>query len=100
MFLQCWERIDTCRHPARVSAWIAAIARHTAHNRRAWLRVRETETLDTMSVAASERADVQTAHNELRAALSRALQALPPVQREVVLLHGLEGWKHAAAARG
>ena len=77
---------------------MAAITRNTAHNRRESRRVRETERLDAVAIAASERSDVGAARNDLRATLSRALQALPPVQREVVLLHDLEGWKHAEIA--
>lgn len=98
VFLQCWDRLDSCRDPARVGAWIAAITRNTAHNRRESRRVRETESLDALAIAASERSDVGAERNALRESLARALQALPPVQREVVLLHDLEGWKHAEIA--
>ena len=98
VLLQCWERLDTCRDPSRVSAWIAAITRNTAHNRRESRRVRETESLDAIAIVAPERTDADAARNDLRGALSRALEGLPPVQREVVLLHDLEGWKHAEIA--
>ena len=98
VFLRCWERIEECRNPERVGAWIAAIARNTAHNRRDARRVRETEHLEGLAIAGPERTDAVVHRNELRAALLGALETLSPVQREVVLLHDLEGWKHAEIA--
>ena len=98
-FLRCWERIHDCRDPARVSAWIAAIVRNTAHNRREFLRLRETEALDIAApIPMSQRADADMYRNELRARLAAALRSLPSVQREVVLLHDLEGFSHAELA--
>jgi RNA polymerase sigma-70 factor (ECF subfamily) len=97
-FVRCWERIDDCREPARVSGWIAGIVRHMAHNRREYLEVRRSEPLDAADRVASDRADVAAERGELRARLTRALDTLSIVQREVVLLHDLEGWKHAEIA--
>jgi len=34
----------------------------------------------------------------LRGHLAEALDALPQIQREIVLLHDLEGWKHREIA--
>ena len=97
-FIRCWERMKDCRDPARVSAWIATIVRNTAHNRREYLGVRETDPLDAAALAAPRRPDVDAEHSDLCARLSAALGALSPAQREVVLLHDLEGWKHAEIA--
>ena len=98
-FFRVWQRIDDCREPARVGAWIAAIVRNTAHNRREARRLRTTEALDE---AAHEHdpagADARMERGELRDRLSACLQRLRPAQREVVLLHDLEGWKHAEIA--
>jgi RNA polymerase sigma factor (sigma-70 family) len=98
-FIRCWERMNDCRDPARVSAWIATIVRNTAHNRRESLRVRETEPAEALAmVASSHRADAATERGELRKRLTDALETLNPVQREIVLLHDLEGWKHSEIA--
>ena len=43
--------------------------------------------------------DRDVARNELRERLTAALLALPAIQREVVLLHDYEGWKHAEIAQ-
>ena len=94
-FVRCWERIGDCRDPARVSAWIATMVRNMAHNRREFLGVRRAEPIEAAAVVASgDRADAASQRNELRDRLDDALRMLAPVQREVVLLHDLEGWKH------
>ena len=101
-FFRCWERIDECRNPARVSAWIAAIVRNAAHNRREYLGLRVAESLAIdgagARVAAPQRTDTEAELSDLRSRLLQALDTLSPVQREIVLLHDLDGWKHAEVA--
>lgn len=99
-FVRCWERMRDCRDPSRVSHWIMTIVRHTAHNRREYLQLRATEQLEpTAHATAPDRPDYNAALRDLRTRLTAALLSLPPVQREVVLLHDYEGWRHAELAR-
>lgn len=98
-FFQCWRRIGECRTPSRVAAWIAAIVRNAAHYRRDFLRVREAEPMHVAShVATPRRPDVDAERGELRSRLRAAIAQLTPTAREVLLLHDLEGWKHAEIA--
>src|SRR6185503_1875131 len=97
-FLRSGERMRVCRDPERFAAWLIRIVRNTALNRREYLDVRASEALDDAMAAASTRTDQRTQTQELRATLQRALVQLPIVQREVVLLHDLEGWQHADVA--
>jgi len=98
-FVRCWERMRECRDPGRVSHWIMTIVRNTAHNRREYLTLRTTEQLEAgLSVVAAGRPDRDAALLELRSRLTAALLTLPTIQREVVLLHDYEGWKHAEIA--
>lgn len=98
-FVKCWERMDDCRDLTRVGHWMVTIVRNAAHNRREYLRVRDSEPLGARTVIAStDRPDHQLDLSELRVRLSRALESLRPMQREVVLLHDYEGWNHAEVA--
>ena len=75
------------------------IVRNTSHNWREHLRVRATETLgDHLNLHGPPHADDRALRAELRAELWRALEKVTPVQREVVLLHDLEGMRHADVA--
>jgi RNA polymerase sigma-70 factor, ECF subfamily len=97
--LRAWERIQECRDPSRFAGWLLTIVRNTAHNRREYLAVRGVESLDHPRLPAStSRTDDRTDQAELRDTLSAALALLAPGQREVVLLHDLEGWSHAEIA--
>jgi RNA polymerase sigma-70 factor (ECF subfamily) len=98
-FVRCWERMPECRDARRVSHWIMTIVRNTAHNRREYANLRSTEQLDAgASVIAADRPERDVALNELRSRLTAALMMIPSTQREVVLLHDYEGWKHAEIA--
>lgn len=98
-FLRSWESIRECRDPSRFSAWLIRIVRNTALNRREYLNVRLTEPLDDLTPAAStSRTSHHADQEELRATLQRALAQLPMTQREVVLLHDLEGLAHGEVA--
>ena len=98
-FVRAWERLADCREPERFAAWLAQIVRNRARNRLAYFRVRRAAPLS----AAADRAGAASPHadaerEELRRALLAALGTLPPVQREVVMLHDLEGMRHGEVA--
>jgi RNA polymerase sigma-70 factor, ECF subfamily len=98
-FIRCLERLDDCREPDKFGAWLLRIVRNTAHNRGDYLRVRSAEPISLhQQVQSPMRADDETLRNERRETLMRALANLSEVQREVVLLHDLEGWPHAEIA--
>jgi RNA polymerase sigma-70 factor (ECF subfamily) len=96
--LRAWERIHECRDPSRFSAWFTRIVRNAAINRREYLAVRAATPIDHSTAAAAERADHRVEQEELRARIDNALAQLTSTQREVVLLHDLEGWTHGAVA--
>ncbi len=93
--IRALERLDDCREPARFGAWLITIARNRAYSLRRRRRVRQAEPLEHVrrGDAKSDTAAVAE-RNELRERLARALETLSEVQREVVLLHDLEGWTH------
>src|SRR5919201_4937808 len=98
-FVNAWQHIHDCREPARFAAWLGRIVRNTAHNRAAYARVRSTEPIENAAAVASpESSDAATLRRELRGTLLHALAQISPAQREVLLLHDLEGWTHAQIA--
>jgi RNA polymerase sigma-70 factor, ECF subfamily len=93
-FVRALERLDDCE-PARFGAWLLRIVRNRAHSLRRYLGVREAAPLDAVAVASGRPGPERQAERaQLRADLLAALGQLKEVQRQVVLLHDLEGWKH------
>jgi RNA polymerase sigma-70 factor (ECF subfamily) len=94
-FVRALERLEDCRDPSKFGAWFLRIVRNRAHSVRRYLGVREAAPLDAVPTPSDDAGPARDAErSQLRAALTRAIDALPEVQREVVLLHDLEGWKH------
>ncbi|MBA3341306.1 MAG: RNA polymerase sigma factor [Gemmatimonadaceae bacterium] len=98
-FVRCVERMQDCRNPDSFGAWLIEIVRNTAHNRGDYLRVRATEPIAShLELQSGMRTDAAVERHELRDQLVCALARLTSSQREVVLLHDLEGWRHAEIA--
>jgi RNA polymerase sigma-70 factor, ECF subfamily len=93
--LLAFERLDSCREPARFGAWLFTIARNQARN---WLERRKLRDVPTAD-SGSEPIQPVSAATVQRSHLVRALELLGAVQREVVLLHDLEGWTHEEIAK-
>lgn len=86
------ERLESCREPLRFTAWLMTIVRNQARN---WLdkrRLRDVlpEVPDEQSFGHVDKA----APRVQREKLLQALEQLSQVEREVVLLHDLEGYTH------
>jgi RNA polymerase sigma-70 factor, ECF subfamily len=98
-FVSAWQHIHDCRDPARFAGWLSRIVRNTAHNRGDYLRVREVEDAGHAErTAGPGSADSAVLQGELRRTLLDALARISRVQREVVLLHDLEGLSHGEIA--
>lgn len=89
------ERLGECRDPARFGGWLVRIVRNRAFNHRRYLGIRAAEPLDEAQDAPALGNPAEDAERaQLRDRLNDAVSALPDTQREVLLLHDLEGWKH------
>ncbi len=97
-FVKALRRLDDCRNPERFAAWLLRIVRNRAHNFRDYRRIRAGVPLDDVNVSSPSDAGRDVIRSELRAKLQAAIAELPPREREVVLLHDLEGWRHRAIA--
>jgi RNA polymerase sigma-70 factor (ECF subfamily) len=91
-----FERIDTCRDPERFGPWLLQGTRNRALN---WLQRRRLADVPAAETEpADEGHDGDGERGTLRRQLLAALEAVTPAQREIVLLHDLEGWTHAEIA--
>lgn len=93
-FVRALERLEDC-DPEKFGPWFLRVVRNRAHSVRRYLGVREAAPLDAVPTATAEPSPHrQTERSELRRNLLAAMAELTEVQRQVVLLHDLEGWKH------
>jgi RNA polymerase sigma-70 factor (ECF subfamily) len=97
-FIVALERLEECREPARFGGWLLAIVRNRARNLVRRELLREGEALPFSVVADTPGPDRLAERAEVRERLVWALEKLNEVQREIVLLHDLEGWKHREIA--
>ena len=98
-FLVALERLDDCRRPSRFGGWLMTIVRNRSNNlvRREALRATDPIPFSARSNSPTPEREAQL--SELRDELAAALGELPEVQRQIVLLHDLEGWKHREISR-
>ena len=97
-FLVALQRLNECRSPERFAGWLMTIVRNRSRNlvRRELLRHTDQVPPGARSLVPTPDRVAET--SELREMLKEALAALPEVQRQIVLLHDLEGWKHREIA--
>jgi RNA polymerase sigma-70 factor, ECF subfamily len=97
-FLVALERIDECREPERFAGWFTMIVKNRARNLLRREQLREGEPIPFQAPSSGPLPDREAERAELRGSLAEAVGQLSPLQREVVLLHDLEGWKHREIA--
>jgi RNA polymerase sigma-70 factor (ECF subfamily) len=95
MMIAC-ERIETCRDPGRFSAWLFQIVRNHARNWLARRRLRDVS--KDPSPPEPEHTGPGPDAGAFREQLVAALEQLGQVEREIVLLHDLDGWTHPEIA--
>ncbi len=93
-FMVALQRLDDCRNPARFAGWFLTIVRNRARNLIRRESLRGGEQIPVSARTSDPGPDKMADLSALRARLREALSTLPQLQREIVLLHDLEGWKH------
>ena len=93
-FMVALQRLEDCRDPSRFAGWFLTIVRNRSRN---LIRRESLRSGDRIPVSAktSDPSPARVAETTaLREHLTDALERISEVQREIVLLHDLEGWKH------
>jgi len=93
-FIRALERLEDCRSPDRFKSWFLKIVRNRAHNYREYQQVRAGAAIEDIAVAGRSNPGRDAVQSELRSKLESALAELTEVQRHVVLMHDMDGWKH------
>ena len=97
-FLVALDRLEECRSPERFGGWLMTIVRNRSKNLVRREALRETDEVPPGARSRIPTPDRVAETTELRALLRGALASLPELQRQIVLLHDLEGWKHREIA--
>ncbi len=97
-FVKALERLEDCREPSRFAPWIMTIVRNRALSYHGYRKIRETSELLPEIAEAPDSPVADTLNAELGERLETALGALNATQREVVLLHDMDGWTHGQIA--
>jgi RNA polymerase sigma-70 factor (ECF subfamily) len=97
-FLVALERLDECRQPDRFAAWLITIVRNRSRNLVRRESLRGTDPIPISARSTTPTPDRDYERQELRDEIQRALSTLPEIQRDIVLLHDFEGWKHREIA--
>ncbi|GMV05830.1 MAG: RNA polymerase sigma factor SigK [Gemmatimonadota bacterium] len=94
-FIVALRRIDQCRAPERFRAWLLAIVRNAAIElARKHDRFRSVSLADTAEQADASDPGWDAYRSEIRSDVLEAVESLTALQRRVLLLHDLEGWRH------
>ena len=97
-FMLALKRLDDCRAPDRFAGWLLTIVRNRARNLVRREALRYTDTVPETAAARGRTPEKAAEDAELKERLGDALRQLSEVQREIVLLHDLEGWRHREIA--
>ncbi len=97
-FIVALERLEDCRNPSRFAGWFLTTVRNRARNLIRRERLRAASQIPPSTPSDERGPAARSAQAELRERLRQALDGVSEVQREIVLLHDLEGWKHKEIA--
>jgi len=97
-FLVALDRLEECRNPEKFGGWFLTMVRNRSRNLIRRESLREAKPLPFGLASSDGGPDRKAERSELRRHLTGALARLDEVQREIVLLHDLEGWKHREIA--
>ena len=90
-FVRAWQKLSSFRHESAFSTWLYRLGVNTALMDLRGRREEDTADNAALELAAGGQVPFCAAE---RGDLERAVSALPPRARAVLVLHDVEGWKH------
>ena len=93
-FIVALERLEDCRDPERFAGWFLTTVRNRARNLIRREKLRSVAQIPPGTPSGERGPAGRTELAALRERLNGALERVTEIQREIVLLHDLEGWKH------
>jgi RNA polymerase sigma-70 factor (ECF subfamily) len=98
-FLSALQHLDSCSPAEKFRAWLLTIVRNRAFDLKRRGRVRSVDMLEEGTAQTHEPSPLEMAErSELNDRLTAAIGTLTDTQREVLMMHDVEGWKHADIA--
>jgi RNA polymerase sigma-70 factor (ECF subfamily) len=98
-FLSAMQHLESCSPAEKFRAWLLTIVRNRAFDLKRRGRVRSVDLLEEGTAQTRDPSPLEMAErSELNVRLSEAIGTLTDTQREVLMMHDVEGWKHADIA--
>ncbi len=98
-FLSALQHLESCYPAEKFRSWLLTIVRNRAYDLKRRGRVRAVELLEEDTAQTRDPSPLEMAErSELNLRLSAAIDTLTDTQREVLMMHDVEGWKHADIA--
>ncbi|MBI4545044.1 MAG: RNA polymerase sigma factor [Gemmatimonadetes bacterium] len=94
VFVRAWEKLPLFRGESKFTSWLHRLAVNVVLRDRRGTWRRERRLADAGGMQHIELAGNREAAPELRLDLERAVAALPPRARAVLVLHDIEGYRH------
>jgi RNA polymerase sigma-70 factor, ECF subfamily len=98
-FLSAMEHLDGCWPADKFRPWLMTIVRNRALDMQRRRRVRSATALEEATAASGAPSPLELAErDDLNGRLAAAIGTLTTTQREVLMMHDVQGWKHADIA--
>jgi RNA polymerase sigma factor (sigma-70 family) len=97
-FVRAWEKLGTFRGEAAFGSWLHRLAVNVVLMDRRLAARRAEDTLPEEAAASAPALAARPAPTAERIDLEAAIGALPPMARQVLVLHDIEGYEHREIA--
>ena len=90
--MRALERLEQHDGTRAFAPWFFRLLANLGHNRQQSRRVRQVEVLSDVTPSSARQPDELLLHTEVRERFTQAVGRLSDRQRDVIMLHDVEGW--------